>query len=177
MPLKNVLSLRGKFPNLLISGGKRWWDYLYLIISPVDLHHLPGCYPLLISRKLTGMAETENLGSFIKEAQKLARKYLDTRLEIYRLQAIRLLSKASGHLLWIIISLMMLLLFAVFAGLVTAFWLSDVLGSHTRGFGITAIIILLVIFLLFLFRRTLFINPIIRNIIKHTHEETSESSK
>ena len=118
------------------------------------------------------MPDTENLGSFFKENKKHLKDYLETRVDIFRLKMIRIFSKSAGYFIWIIVSLFLLWLFIIFMGLVTGFWLSSVTGSYTKGFGITALIILLLIILLALLRRVLFVNPIIRAVIKNANEET-----
>jgi hypothetical protein len=114
------------------------------------------------------MPETETFGSFLKENKKLAQEYIDTRLDIYRLQLIRASSKVTGYLMWMAISLVLIALFIVFAGIVTGFWLSELTGSHIKGFGLTTILILFVFGILALLRRQLFINPIIRAVINRS---------
>lgn len=121
------------------------------------------------------MPETEDIGTFFKENKKLVTEYLNTKFEIYRLSAIRIFSKSSGYLLWTIISLLLLFIFIIFLGLMTAFWLSEITGSYTRGLGLTALFILVLVTLLVLFRKALFINPIVRTIIKRVSDETTRS--
>jgi len=124
------------------------------------------------------MPESENLDTFLKENKKLLKDYFDTKFAIYRLTLIRFFSKSAGHFIWIIISLFLLLLFIIFLGLVAGFWLSKVTGSYTTGFGIVTLIILVKIIFLTLFRKIIFINPIIRAIIKSSNEEAeSENEK
>jgi hypothetical protein len=139
-----------------------------------DCRHFPRACAGIICIKIILMPETEDLGSFLKENKKLAKDYLDTRLEIYRLQAIRSFSKFSGYLLWLVISVILLSLFIVFAGLVAGFRLSEATGSYTKGFGLTTLLILVLIILIALLRRVLFINPIIRTIINRAGEETTK---
>lgn len=117
------------------------------------------------------MSESESLGSFLKENKKLAKEYVDTRLEIYKLQLIRIFSKSAGYFAWIVISFFLVWLFIIFLGLVTGFWLSSVTGSYTIGFGITTLIILVLIFTLALLRKKIFVNPIIRAIINNATDE------
>lgn len=123
------------------------------------------------------MPETENLGSFFKENKKLAKEWLDTRLEIYKLKLVRIFSKSAGYFIWIIISLFLLSLFIIFLGLTTGFWLSEIMDSYAKGFGLTALIILAVIILLTFLRKVLFVNPIIRGIINRADEETETKSE
>lgn len=121
------------------------------------------------------MSQPDNLGGFIKENKNLLKEYWETRLEIYRLQGIKAFSKTAGYFIWIIISLFLAWLLIIFVGLVLGFWLSDLTGSYVKGFGITALIILLKIVLLAVFRKPLFINPIIRGLLKKTQEDTSSA--
>jgi hypothetical protein len=117
------------------------------------------------------MTEKETLGSFFEENKKLAKDYLNIRLEVYRLQLIRVLSKSTGYLLWIIVSMMLLSLLAIFIGLTVGFWLSSLTGGYVKGFGLTTTIILALILIVTLLRKTLFVNPVIRNLIKRVTEE------
>lgn len=121
------------------------------------------------------MADAENIASFIKENKKLVKEYVDTKLEIYKLKFIRIFSRSAGYFIWIMVSLFLLWLFIIFLGLVAGFWLSDLTGSYTIGFGIVTLIILLKIILLALLRKSLFINPILRKIIKYAGEEEAET--
>lgn len=117
------------------------------------------------------MAGTEDFGTFFQENRKLVKEYLEIRLEIIRLKWIRAFSISAGHILWIIISLFLLFLFFIFLGMVAGFWLSGLTGSYVKGFGLTALVILAFIALLALFRKPLFINPLIRLMIKKMDNE------
>lgn len=123
------------------------------------------------------MPDTETFSSFLHENKKLIREYIETRLEIYRLQLIRGFSRSAGYLLWVMISLVLVSLFIVFAGIVTGLWLSEVTGSYVKGFGLTTLLILLVIIVVALLRKQLFINPIIRTIINHAMKEQENPEK
>jgi thiol:disulfide interchange protein len=120
------------------------------------------------------MSGKDNIGSFLKENKKLARDYLDTRLEIFNLKMIRLFSKSAGYLIWVIISLFLVFLLMTFIGLVIGFWLTDITGSHVKGFGYTSLIMLAVVTLLALFRKALFIDPLIRIMIRRAAENNDE---
>jgi hypothetical protein len=120
------------------------------------------------------MSGSDNLGSFISENKKLAKEYLETKIEVTRLRLIRIVSKLSGHFIWVIVSLFLLSLLTTFIGLTLGFWLSQLTGSYARGFGLTSIFILLVILLVMALRKVLFVNPIIRAIIKSTNEKDDD---
>jgi hypothetical protein len=121
------------------------------------------------------MSDTqENLGSFFKENAKLLREYFETRMKIYRLQAVRMIAKAAGNFMWMIISLFLLFLFIIFLGVVLSLWFSDMTGSYIAGFGITTGIILFFLILLAAFRKALFINPIIKAFINRSEENMED---
>src|SRR6185295_15483600 len=122
------------------------------------------------------MQESETLGSFLKENKKLVKEYLDTRMEIYKLKLIRILSKSAGYFIWIIISLFLLLLLMIFLGLVAGIWLSEITGSYVLGFGLVTLIILVKIIFLALFRKKLFVDPIIRNVISRLNDGDEENN-
>ena len=123
------------------------------------------------------MADTEaneNLGSFFRENTKLFREYAEARVELLRLKLLRAAARSAGTFLWIIISLFLVFLVIIFAGLVLGFWLSSLTGSYISGFGITTGILLLLLLLLAVFRRALFINPFIRLFIQRSAGEDEE---
>lgn len=120
------------------------------------------------------MIEKENLGSFLRENKELVKEYIDKRLEIFKLKMIRLFSKSAGYLIWIIVSLFLFFLLMTFIGLVIGFWLTKVTGSYVEGFGYTSLIMLAVIILLALLRKTLFINPMIRLMIRRSTESNHD---
>ncbi len=114
------------------------------------------------------MSKAEDFGDFISENKDLLKDYFETRMEVYRLQVIKTFSKTAGLLLWTIISIFLLFLVIIFIGIVLGFWFSSMFNSNVLGFGLTTLIMIAVIALLAIFRRQLFINPIIRGIISHS---------
>jgi len=122
------------------------------------------------------MSTKSTFGDFIKENKGIAREYLDIRLEILRLQLVKMFSKSAGYFVWTIVSLLLLLLFMLFVFLIAGFWLSELTGSIITGFALTAVIILVTAAVITLLRRILFVNPIIRNTIRHLEKEKEENS-
>ncbi len=118
--------------------------------------------------------QDENLGSFFKENTKLAKEYFETMMEIYRLRAIRLLSRSTGYFIWLMISLFLFFLLMIFLGIVIGLWISDLTGSYIAGFGITTAVIVLVIIMLALARKSLFVNQIIKIFIRQSNDTAQE---
>ena len=123
------------------------------------------------------MSDTDNLGSFFRDNKELLKEYIETRLEIFRLTAIRMISKSAGYLVWIIISLFLLFLIILFAGIVLGFWLSELTHSFVKGFGLTTLILLVIFSVLAIFRKSWFVNPVIQVIIDHSDEDIEEEEK
>ena len=122
------------------------------------------------------MSEHESLGSFIKDNKTLLKDYLETRFEIFRLSSVRLISKSAGYFVWVIISLFLFFLIVLFSGLAAGFWLSELLNSHAKGFGIIVLFFVLLFGILAFLRKKLFVEPFIQLIIKHANEELEEDS-
>jgi hypothetical protein len=121
------------------------------------------------------MSQPDNLGAFFAENKTLLKEYLETRMKIYRLQSIRLFSQSAGYFAWILISVFLIFLFLLFGGLMVGFWFSDLLHSNVKGFGLVALLILAVFILLAVFRRALFVEPVIQSIIQRSREEEEET--
>ena len=121
------------------------------------------------------MSQPESVGSFLKESKPLLKEYMETRLEIFRLQAIRIVSKSAGYLIWVLISLFLLFIILIFAGIVMGCWLSGLMHSYVLGFGLTTLIIVLIFALLAIFRNALFIQPVMQKIIRKTLDDLNNN--
>src|ERR1700754_5230538 len=110
------------------------------------------------------MGQPDNLGSFFSENKALLKEYLETRMEIYRLQSLRIFSKSAGYFAWIFVSLFLVLLVLFFGGVASGFWFSSLLCSYVNGFGLVPLLILLVFILIAVFRKALFVNTVTQSI-------------
>jgi len=122
------------------------------------------------------MSQPDNLGSFISENKKVLIEYLETRMGIYRLQSLRIFSKSAGYFAWIIVSLFLAFLILIFSGLMIGYWFSSMLGSYVKGFGLVTLLLIVVFVLLALFRKSLFVDPVVHSIIQRSREEEEEES-
>jgi hypothetical protein len=123
------------------------------------------------------MPQPDNLGSFFAENKTLIKEYLETRLEIYRLQSLRLFARSAGYFAWILLSLFLAFLFLLFGGMMTAFWFSEQFHSYFKGFGLVTLMILVVFVLLAIFRKILFVNPVIHSAIQKSKEEEEDNAQ
>lgn len=120
------------------------------------------------------MSQPENLGSFLKEGKTLLSEYVETRLDLIRLQGVRTSAKAAGQLIWILVSLFLVFLVLLLASLVLGFWLSELTGSFIKGFGYTTLIVLVLVGIIALLKDQLFVNPAIKKAISHLHEKEED---
>ena len=95
------------------------------------------------------------------------KEYVEARIEIQRLKAIRLISRTAGYFLWIMISCFLVFLIIIFLAILCSLWLTNLTGSMLAGVGITTGLLVLVTILITVLRKPLFINPIIKAIIKY----------
>ena len=120
------------------------------------------------------MGQPENLGSFFQDNKSLLKEYIETRLDIFRLQAIRVSSKSAGYLVWIIISMCLLFLLALFSGMALGYWFSELMHSYVKGFGLMALLVLVVFIFFAVFRKKLFVDPVVKTIIQSSTDENEE---
>lgn len=122
------------------------------------------------------MSQPDNLGEFFAENKALLKDYMETRMEIYRLQSLRIFSKSAGYFAWIIVSLFLAFLILLFTGFVIGFWFSSLLHSYIEGFGLITLLLLVVFLLLAIFRKSLFVNPVVQSIIQRSREEEKDEA-
>jgi hypothetical protein len=120
------------------------------------------------------MSNNENLQDYISETRQYLKEWLDAKLSLYRLRTVRTVARTAGSLLWLAISLLLFFLLIIFCGITAGYWLSSLTGSYAKGFGLVTAAILLLIVLLALFRKALFINPIIRKMLKQVLNQTDD---
>jgi hypothetical protein len=120
------------------------------------------------------MVENESLGSFFKTNKKLATEYIETRLELVKLSTIRMASRSMGYLIWLIISLFLAFMLVLFVGLTLGFWLSRLLDSYVGGFGLVTLGLGLLCVILTVFRKKLFLEPIMQLFLDRANDEIEE---
>lgn len=116
----------------------------------------------------------QDLFEFLTLNKKLLQEYVEVRFSIFKLELIKTSSQISGLIIWLIISIFLLFLIFIFAGITIGFLFGELLHSNAAGFAIATAIIVLIAILLTVFRKKLFINPIIRVLIKQHSNEDEE---
>ncbi len=117
------------------------------------------------------MSQSDNLSSFFHRNKVIIQDYFNTQVELFRLRGIRILSKSVGTLVFIMVALFFGFLILMFGGLVLGFWLSTKTNSYVSGFGYATLIIIGILFIIYLLRNVLFINPILKIVLDRVQED------
>ncbi|MEY2595528.1 MAG: hypothetical protein RI965_800 [Bacteroidota bacterium] len=119
---------------------------------------------------------SENLGDFYKENKKLVSEYIDTRIELIKLGAIKTLAKTLSALILVGLISFMMLFFLLFLVIAFSWYMADQLGSAALGFLCGGGVFIAILLLSIVFRKALFLNPLIRIFLHASTEEDEESS-
>lgn len=118
------------------------------------------------------MNDHGNLKDFMEETRGLAKEWVETQVNIQKLKMVKTGSKLAGNLIWMIVLLFLASLFVIFLGVTAGYWFSELTGSYVKGFGIVAGIIFFMIIILVLLRKKLFIEPVMRKMIRAVMHES-----
>ena len=119
---------------------------------------------------------SDNLNDFYKDNKRLVSEYIETRLELLKLTSVRSLARTLSMLILVTLFTFMTLFFLLFLVIAFSWWMSDMLGSAALGFLCGGGLFLLILFLGIIFRKPLFLNPLIRLFIQtSTSEEEDEN--
>ena len=119
----------------------------------------------------------DNLNDFYDENAKLAKEYVETRLEILKLTLIRSASKTLGVLAFITIICFLVLMFLLFLVISFSWWMSDLMGSAALGYLTGSGVFIVMIAICFIFRKPLFVNPFIRLFLRSSMDEEEEDDE
>ncbi len=116
----------------------------------------------------------ETFNDFYQENRKLLSEYLETRLQLLRLIAIRTLSRTFSMFIVVCLVSFMVLFFLLFLVISFSWLMADATGSAALGFLCGAGVFLVIIMLAVVFRKPLFLNPLIRLFIHTSTQEEDE---
>jgi hypothetical protein len=122
----------------------------------------------------TAMSSNENLNDFYKDSRKLITSYIDTRVQLLRLTSIRSLSRVLSMLILVTLIGFMVLFFLLFMVISFSWWIAEKTNSPSFGFMSGGGIFLLILLIGLVFRKPLFLNPLIRLFIQTSAKEEDE---
>lgn len=123
----------------------------------------------------------ENKEKSIEDLYEDAKKYIDTRVEYTRLYLVEKVAKVFADVVTNATVVFCFVLAFLFGTVTLALFLSDLLGSHTRGFGCVALIYLLLAIIVYYTKdkyiEKAIINFTIRNYFNKLADKDEEDEK
>ena len=127
------------------------------------------------SLNLASMSTDKNFSAFFNENKALLREYLELRVRLFKLQVIKAMSRSLGLLFAMLVVAAIGLFVVLFLGMSFSFWLAEKSGSNTIGFAGGAGLFFIFLLLVIVFRKPLFMSPLIRLFIREMSADLYES--
>ncbi len=108
--------------------------------------------------------KNKTLQENFSELNDVIKRYINTRINLWKVQLLEKIAKTWTHLfvfILIIVSVLFIFLLLAFA---FSFWYGSTYGNMSTGFLISAGLFALLSFIIYLLRKPLFANNVIRNI-------------
>jgi hypothetical protein len=102
----------------------------------------------------------DNFSNYFNQTGKVAKDYLETRLDLIKLQAAGKLSNALGLFFSLILAFLLFFFVVVFLGMVVGFWIGEMTHSYTIGFSCSAGLFVFLLAFILLFRKSLIQRPL-----------------
>jgi hypothetical protein len=113
----------------------------------------------------------DNFSNYFNQTGKVAKEYLETRLDLIKLQAAGKLSKALALFFSLILAFLLFFFVVVFLGMVVGFWIGEMTHSYTIGFSCSAGLFVFLLAILLLFRKSLIQTPLSNMLITELMSE------
>lgn len=113
----------------------------------------------------------DNFSNYFNQTGKVAKEYLETRIDLIKLQAAGKLSKALGLFFSMILAFLLFFFVIVFLGMVLGFWIGEMTNSFTIGFACSAGLFVVLLGILLIFRKPLIQGPISNMLIRELMSE------
>lgn len=116
----------------------------------------------------------DNFSNYFNQTGKVAKEYLETRLDLIKLQAAGKLSKALGLFFSLTMAFLLFFFVIVFLGMVVGFWIGEMTGSFTIGFSCAAGLFVLLFLVLLFLRKPLIQRPLGKLLLAELLDEMAE---
>ncbi|MVT07182.1 hypothetical protein [Chitinophaga tropicalis] len=113
----------------------------------------------------------DNFGNYFNQTGKVAKEYLETRLDLIKLQAAGKLSKALALFFSLILAFLLFFFVIVFLGMVLGFWIGEMTNSVTLGFSCSAGLFILLLAVLLIFRKAIIQRPLSNILVRELMSE------
>ncbi|KAA2245034.1 hypothetical protein F0L74_03480 [Chitinophaga agrisoli] len=119
----------------------------------------------------------ENFSNYFNQTGKVAKEYLETRLDLIKLQAAGKLSKALGLFFSLTMAFLLFFFVIVFLGMVVGFWIGELTGSYTIGFSCAAGLFVLLLIIMLIFRKALIQRPLSNMLVQELLGEMDDKDE
>ncbi|WP_295126183.1 phage holin family protein [uncultured Chitinophaga sp.] len=119
----------------------------------------------------------DNFSNYFSETGKVAKEYVETRLDLIKLQAAGKLSRALGLFFSLVMAFLLFFIVVVFLGMVLGFWIGEMTDSFTMGFVCAAGFFIFLLILVLAFRKSLIQRPLSNLLVKELVEEIQEKQE
>ncbi|UPK70448.1 hypothetical protein [Chitinophaga filiformis] len=113
----------------------------------------------------------DNFSNYFNQTGKVAKEYLETRLDLIKLQSAGKLSKALGLFFSLILAFLLFFFVIVFLGMVLGFWIGEMTNSFTIGFSCSAALFVVLLGILLIFRKPLIQTPLSNMLVRELMSE------
>lgn len=113
----------------------------------------------------------DNFSNYFNQTGKVAKEYLETRLDLIKLQAAGKLSKALGLFFSLILAFLLFFFVVVFLGMVVGFWIGEMTNSFTIGFSCSAGMFFVLLAIILIFRKPLIQKPLSNMLVAELMSE------
>jgi hypothetical protein len=120
------------------------------------------------------MSSKETFFSFFSENKALLKDYVDTRLDLIKLQGVRTLSRTISVVMVTFIISLLSLSILLLLNITFAFWIASITGSNIIGFASAAGLLILILIGFIAFGRGMVQNQIIRWIIQDSLDDPED---
>lgn len=117
------------------------------------------------------MKEQKEAIEVIDELKTQLKEYAELRLALFKVESTGQLAKSTGQLFSYLVILFLLFFVLLFFSLVSGFYFANLLGSSIAGFGVIALLYLLLALFALAFRKTLIANPLTNVIVSTIYQE------
>lgn len=108
---------------------------------------------------------------YFQDTKRKLRQYINKRILLIRLQATEKFSKIASIIVNAIVIVLIGLFLLIFGSITLGYWLASLTGSFTIGFGIVALIYLVIFLFVVFFMRKILQNFFINVFIKLLHKK------
>lgn len=118
--------------------------------------------------------EQDSINDFADKVKDQLSQYVDTKIELLKAQWVEKTALIMGKMVTGLIVLFALFFSILFASLVLGYYFSEVLDSTVKGFGIVALVYVLFLLVVWIFRKKLIQQPISNFIVETIYQDDED---